>query len=597
MKFLFNVLQVLFFVLALQFILIFSHLSFNLRATASYTYYNLDTVVYNLIILYLVYCIFAVITNKKFLSWYLLFVSVFLFSATNYLKIKYRGEPLLPSDLAMYKEAVEISGFLSGFDIAVTLILIIIIILGGVWLVKYKNQKMFKSLKLRLSSMIIVCASMIILFKGMNYENNFMKLAEVFNYQSEFWDMEVHYASNGPLVGFLSIADLIVMDEMDYEEEDIIDFSKEFNWKLGTMENHIVVYILSESFSDPYRIEGLEINKDPIPFVRKMLNENTSGLLYQQTIGGGTSKAEYEALTGFSNSLFHNSIATAYQHPIPDLESHPMVGNIFDKSIAIHAHNADLYRRPEVFNKFGFDKFMYEDSETADLLFKEKIQNHPYISDESAFKEVLQTIKTVQDDENSFIYLATMQNHSPYLTDAFDSLDFKVNSDYTGTVKDEIEAYLQGLNYTDKALKNFISKVEKVNRPVTIVFFGDHYPSFVKNITTTEEMYKTDYFIYHNFENEKLNYPLISPNYLSNVMLKSINFPQSNYFAFLDEMLKEYTVIHPGSLIKSGEEKLQNINEFDGDLELFERYRMLQYDIVVGEQYSIKNGLYDISIE
>ena len=40
-----------------------------------------------------------------------------------------------------------------------------------------------------------------------------------------------------------------------------------------TLEDHTVIFILSESFVDPLRIPSLELSDDPIPYIRSLKND------------------------------------------------------------------------------------------------------------------------------------------------------------------------------------------------------------------------------------------------------------------------------------------------------------------------------------
>ena len=66
---------------------------------------------------------------------------------------------------------------------------------------------------------------------------------------------------------------------------------------------------------------------------------------------------------------------------------------------------------------------------------------------------------------------------------------------------DTIESYLQGLHYTDNATQAFLDKLNKLKRPVTLVWYGDHWPgifSFVNTSTDALSAHSTPYFIWQN---------------------------------------------------------------------------------------------------
>ena len=63
-----------------------------------------------------------------------------------------------------------------------------------------------------------------------------------------------------------------------------------------TLTDSTVVYVLSESFSDPSRVPGLKTNKDSMPNIRKIKAGTTSGLMLSSGYGGGTANLEYMGL-------------------------------------------------------------------------------------------------------------------------------------------------------------------------------------------------------------------------------------------------------------------------------------------------------------
>ena len=85
-----------------------------------------------------------------------------------------------------------------------------------------------------------------------------------------------------------------------------------------TLEDHTVIFILSESFVDPLRIPALKLSDDPIPYIRSLQNETTSGLMIGSGYGGGTANVEYEILTGFSTNYLHSSLRIPYTLLVPN---------------------------------------------------------------------------------------------------------------------------------------------------------------------------------------------------------------------------------------------------------------------------------------
>lgn len=71
--------------------------------------------------------------------------------------------------------------------------------------------------------------------------------------------------------------------------------------------------ILSESFSDPLRAPRVSYSIDPMPNIRALKEQTTSGLMLSPGYGGGTANIEYQEITGMSLSNFSDSMTVPYQ--------------------------------------------------------------------------------------------------------------------------------------------------------------------------------------------------------------------------------------------------------------------------------------------
>ncbi len=154
-----------------------------------------------------------------------------------------------------------------------------------------------------------------------------------------------------------------------------------------------VVFVLSEAFTDPTSLRGLEFEEDPIPFTRDVMSRTTSGAMLAQLYGGGTANMEFEALTGQSLSQFQPQMNAPYQQLLPRYASYPSVVGYFKrlghKAVAVHPYMTTMYQRDRVYPKLGFDEFVYD--ETMDST--ERLEDSEFISDDAALAEVMRQIK------------------------------------------------------------------------------------------------------------------------------------------------------------------------------------------------------------
>ncbi len=137
---------------------------------------------------------------------------------------------------------------------------------------------------------------------------------------------------------------------------------------------------MSESFSDPSRLNGVEITGDPLADYYAVADQTYSGQMLSQNYGGGTANIEFEALTGFSMGLFNAQLTTPYTMLVPKMNQLPsIVSTLKDQNYhttAIHPYNTSMYKRKDVYEVLGFDEFISENTMT----YTDTIEDNPYIS-------------------------------------------------------------------------------------------------------------------------------------------------------------------------------------------------------------------------
>lgn len=596
--------QFILLVLLAQVVLICFHCRFKFQDVWAYTVDYWHNYVFNIFILCLLYLSFLILFNRQKYAWFWFFTSTVLFAVADYLKLSYRNEPLLPSDFTHIFEITFIIQMMNELHVIILLVVLGLLIVTFLLLTKIKSKLIFTT-KQRIVGSFFLLLLIFSMFYSNHPSNPYRVIATSFGITDIYWNLTEDYSSNGPLVGFIKNLDIQVMEDeqenYSYEAvKEIVDKYKgkitETNHEKEIIENHTVIFILSESFVDPVRIPSLKLSDDPIPYIRSLLNETTSGLMVGSSYGGGTANVEYEIVTGFSTNYLHPSLLIPYTLLVPNLNEAPNITNLFHDKTAIHTYNASLYRRKEVFEKFGFEHFLYAGG-NPDLTYKETIENSEYISDKSAYQEVLNVLNS-NNNGDLFLLLTTMQNHVPYAKEQYTN-QFQVLNEIDEQQKSQIETYVQGLHYTDLATKNFIEEINQMDKPITVLFFGDHFPSdvfdrFMEKNNGDLDFYKTDYFIYSNFETPVLDYPLVSPNVMSSIVLEQLNIKLTPYYALLDEVKKTLPVIRWGEYLIQLDKPFVLEEELPiSAQELVNDYRMIQYDINAGAQYSIELGMFD----
>ena len=142
-----------------------------------------------------------------------------------------------------------------------------------------------------------------------------------------------------------------------------------------------------------------------------------------------------------------------------------------------------------------------------------------------------------------FIFDVTMQNHSGYDTGLVPP-DKQVNLLIDGVVDPEVNEYVSLIEESDRALKEFIGKLRKLDRKVVVVFWGDHQPFFPSKFNDqwfpgenetqhAMRLWQTDYLIWANYDvagrDQESMRDDLSTNYLGTELMNLIGAPLNKY--------------------------------------------------------------------
>lgn len=430
---------------------------------------------------------------------------------------------------------------------------------------------------------------------------------------SELGDMQ----KNGYVVGFVRYMHVKAIDEPDgYSKarmNEIADKYKKAADKINTSRNNnltdsTVIMVLSESFSDPTRVPGIQLASDPMPQIRSLKETCTSGLALSTGYGGGTANIEFQALTGLSMTNYNTSVIP-YQQLIPSQKWTPSFNQLWNDangegaSQAFHSYNRTMYFRGTNYKKFGFSTFWTADGPN-EISFSDTIDNSDYISDESTYQSVYEEVSQ-KNSGNQFIQVVTMQNHMPYY-DWYDNNEFKDDdlSEYEDDYeKQDVETYAKGMQYTDNSTIEFLNQLDELDKPITVIFYGDHLPGIYKHENDKTEdarvLRETDYFIWSNKASSGKDVKIqngtsyTSSNYFMALAAEHMNAKVTPYLAFLTELRNVIPAIAPAESKDDDipvylDDEGNRINEEDLTKEmkdLLEDYKLIQYDITSGKNY------------
>ena len=603
----------------------------------------------NFLALGLIYLTIITILNRFWVSTALFGSIMVIFSIANKFKVEARNEPIIPADMNFISGGN--TGELMSFIPADGMHLVNTAITGLAWFIGVCIMLQFldrrnglipvrwcpsrfvnaKNIAAAVTRIIAATTAVVILSSfvwNLTVPNSWSsRLATNLSDAPEMWNGMGDAVNNGPAMTFLRLVHTEIMDEPEgYSEDTMRDIAERYtqtaelinDGRSNELTDSTVIMILSESFSDPTRVPGISFSEDPMPAIRSVKNTTTSGLMVSPAYGGGTANIEFQALTGLSMALYDPTLSSAYQQLVPNMDNPFSFNQLWDDgqsdgSVAFHPYNRNMYFRDRNYRSFGFSHFYASDGEDqmADLA---KIDTAWYASDESTYRNVLDYLSET-DDTEQFVQVVTMQNHMPY--DSWyqnnQFIDADTSVDLTDDERVSVETYAKGVNYTDQATAQFLEQLNQMDRPITVIFYGDHLPGIyqtaVSNPDAQTTLYETDYFIWSNNASSSAgtklpeeNAAFTSSNFFVAELAEHMNAKVSPYLALLTQLHHAIAAIDPASLndgtnpayFNSQGQLLDYDLLPDEDRTLLHDYQLIQYDMSVGKGYLRESAFTDI---
>lgn len=322
-----------------------------------------------------------------------------------------------------------------------------------------------------------------------------------------------------------------------------------------------IMFVQLESYFDPTEVEWLQFSEDPIPNLRKLYSEFSSGYFKVPSVGAGTANTEFEVLTGMSMRFFGPG-----EYPYKTYAKTKVVesaASALEKlgygAEALHNNGGNFYSRAKVYNNMGFDHFTSKE-------FMNILQTTPkgWATDDILVPNIMESMDTTEQQD--FVMTISVQGHGDYPTEkVIENPEITVSGVEDEGKRNAWEYYVNEVHEMDKFVGQLISAVQKRGEPTVLVFYGDHLPTMgleAKDLKS-RYLYNTNYVIWDNIGLEKKD-----GNYASYQIMAEV-------FDRLD--------IHTGTVFNYHQQR-KNTKNYLADLEL------LQYDILYGKQYVYKES-------
>ena len=547
-----------------------------------------DAILFQILVLTaVIFFVYICINQYWIASCLVLLVSVF-FVIANFIKFGMRREPVLPSDLTWLSKPATLLGFVDSSQIVFTVMSLLAIVALSVFGMKFFFKgKIISSWKIQ----VLLIITMFFSFRNVmsifsdkengKIRSNVPIITTLNNYQDINW---LGNTSNARYKGLAyvwmnQLTTEVIQKPEGYSKERLAKIQEKYR-KLaevinkernGYLSDQTVIYILSESFSDPRKISKVEVTQNPIPNIENIMQTHTSGQMQSDGYGGGTANMEFQTLTGLPFYNISQTVSVLYTEVFPKIHDVPSISNVYatEDKIAIHLAGKANYSRDTVYSRLDFKDFITTNTKGV------KYRNEGISpSDESTYDLVMDNLSP---QKGQFFSVMTMQNHSPWLEANPETLDAK-GQGFTSEENSKLTFYSRLLYQTDAATQAFLEKLSKIDKKITVVFYGDHLPGLYPESAFKdypEGQYQTDYFIWSNFDAPKMDYPLVNSSDFSAMVFEQTNSKVSPYYALLTEVLKKASV---------------DKKALEGEaLEIADDLKMVEYDLISGKGYLTKD--------
>jgi phosphoglycerol transferase MdoB-like AlkP superfamily enzyme len=358
---------------------------------------------------------------------------------------------------------------------------------------------------------------------------------------------------------------------------------------------NLIVYLV-ESFMDPDDL-GIRFTADPIPTVRALRRSQIGGYAIVPHEFGGSADTEFELLSGMSTSFLPEG-SVAYRsyltRPIPSMSG--LLRELGYTTTAVQADPKHYYERQRAYGLLGFDHMVW----LGDSAGVERAPRGLWPSDASVVSAVIQA---TQPGRPAFVFAFPSSTHFPYgrgtyRNSTLDALDVPA-ADATAEVKE----YVNALRDADQAIGTLIDHFRRQPDSTIIAVLGDHLPPLPEGALRTflgrqtgmspleraRMRRRVPLLIWANFPIPRRDMEL-STNLLPSYLLHLLGVaPPAPWLAINDALRQRLPVLStyaqgPDGLVRDraavpGPERA-----------LVEDYRLLQYDLLLGEQYALRPG-------
>lgn len=370
-----------------------------------------------------------------------------------------------------------------------------------------------------------------------------------------------------------------------------------------------VIAIQIESFVDPYLLSSMGADAyetDPIPFIRYLCENYSSGTVQVPVFGGSTVKSEFEFITGLNMDYVpvgYNPYTKQILKTSTDSIARFFKNNDYNVT-AMHNYRGEFFNRDKVYENLGFDRYI-----PMELMSGVQKKTGTIWANDSVLLDQLKLILDKEENDKNFIFTVTVQLHGNYFPiekqdytmEIYDTFPNATGEDIVGSVA----YYVSQAQEVDKFISDLITYLDsREDEKSFVVFYSDHMPTLYADIHG-EESYTTQFFTWDNLglekqEDKDLELCELSTYVFDLLQVDGIvaNKLQQNY-AYLKEWNDTLENMQEQGLVDNEEYRALKAEYDKKSKEYVEKYKLLQYFKLYDEYkrgYLVDNPDYEIGL-
>lgn len=503
-------------------------------------------------------------------------------SLINRVKLTVRGEPFVPRDISLIKEAADAAGSydmsLPWFQIGCLVVMTAVFIVLGVLLPLKKGEDAPKRRGVLVRVIgFVLCLAVLVGAVGLVYSSD-----DLYNSFETTEPYDLSSVNNE--LGFVYYF-CYHFSTYKIEKPEGFDREEAASWETGyesapDAADVNVVFVMNEAFSDILNEDVFVFPEGENPMeVYNTLAEGENawaGHIVVPYFAGGTADTEFDVTSGMQTNLLNPAAPslTAFRTVNRDLDS---IFRVFGAdgytSCFMHPGQSWFYNRENVYDWFGADESFFVEDFDAEY-------KGSWVTDESVLQELVSRFEEKSAGGGlDFTYAVTIQNHMSYTAEKYGDYvcpEVETTAELSPEIQTAVNVYAEGIRDANALLEDLTEFYSEQDEPVLLVFFGDHLPYLGDNRQGYAELglpaanvaggedpfaaYTAPFLIWCNdaaaealdFETaiESLDLPndgRISACYLGAAVLELTGRGEvSPWFAFLNEMRRELPVLHNG---------------------------------------------------